>query len=261
MSKGNIALLDFDGYICKAYYASMSKGEDDFESMVSILENLVYSAISKMPKENTDVFIYMSGHTYKKDIYPSYKANRKKDEGLGAFRDYIKILYDNEIIIDNLLEADDKLIMAYEHWEAMGYNVVCFSDDKDLRHYCKNYCKININEELVQQDKNQMIVNRIVQFVAGDREDNIIGIYGLGEKKAQAELNKLGGVSIDNVIRLYRNKGINIDECLKNIILISPLHSTVVEDYDWIEPDTMKTILGHFKYWNRKVKEIYDETV
>ena len=103
-----------------------------------------------------------------------------------------------------------------------------FSDDKDLRYYCKRYCKINLSEEVVEQDEKDMEQRRIIQFLTGDKEDNIQGIYGIGEKKAVIELNKLGGVTIENVIRVYRNTGISIDGCLKNLILISPLYSKVI---------------------------------
>ena len=101
--------------------------------------------------------------------------------------------------------------------------------------------------------------HRIIQFLTGDKEDNIQGVYGIGEKKALIELNKLGGVTIENVIRVYKNKGISIDECLKNLILISPLYSKVIENYCYDE--LLNNIIGHFKYWNKKVKDIYYETV
>ena len=37
----DVALLDFDGYICKAYYATISKGSTDFDEMLALLEELV----------------------------------------------------------------------------------------------------------------------------------------------------------------------------------------------------------------------------
>ncbi len=258
MDKDSIALLDFDGFICKSYYAMLGKGSTDFDEMLALLEELVDAVVGKMP-EGTEVFKYISGHTYKKDIYPSYKINRKRDEVLGEYRDFIKLYYEGELIKSPVLEADDLIIMDYEHYTQEGFNVVVFSDDKDLRYYCKKYCKINLNEEITEQDENVMMTNRIVQFVAGDSEDGVSGIKGLGEKKATIELNNLGGITIDNVVRLYKNKEVSIDDCLKNIILISPLHSTVVDDYEWSPEDDMKNIVGHFKYWNKFIKEIYEE--
>lgn len=260
MTSENRALLDFDGFICKSYYAMLSKESTDFDEMLALLEELVEAAISKMP-EGTDVLKYISGHTYKKDIYPSYKANRKRDEVLGEYRDFIKLYYDGQLIKSPILEADDLIVMDYEHYTQEGFNVVVFSDDKDLRYYCKKYCKINLNEEIVEQKLDEMYINRIVQFIAGDREDGVQGIYGLGEKKALKELERLGGINTRNVIKLYKEKGISIDECLKNIILISPLHEMVVEDYEWSPEDDMKNILGHFRYWKDVVEEVYYKTI
>ena len=252
----DVALLDFDGYICKAYYATISKGSTDFDKMLALLEELVESAKSKVEKDAI-IKYYISGHTYKKDIYPSYKANRKKDLLLGEFREFAELYYGNELIKDDV-EADDLIVADYEEYDR-NFNPVVFSDDKDLRYYCKTYCKINLSEEIVEQDEKDMEQHRIIQFLTGDKEDNVQGIYGIGEKKAVIELNKLGGVTIENVIRVYRNTGISIDGCLKNLILISPLYSKVIENYCYDE--LLNNIIGHFRYWNKKVKDIYYETV
>ena len=253
----DVALLDFDGYICKAYYATISRGSIDFDEMLALLEELVESAKSKV-EEDAIIKYYISGHTYKKDIYPSYKANRKKDPLLGEFREFVKLYYGNKLIKDDA-EADDLIVADYEAYNKDRFTPVVFSDDKDLRYYCKRYCKINLSEEIIEQDEKEMEQFRIIQFLTGDKEDNIQGVYGIGEKKALIELNKLGGVTIENVIRVYKNKGISIDECLKNLILISPLYSKVVENYCYDE--LLNNIIGHFKYWNKKVKEIYYEAI
>lgn len=253
----DVALLDFDGYICKSYYATISKGSTDFDEMLAVLEELAKSAKSKLG-ENAIIRYYISGHTYKKDIYPSYKANRKKDPLLGEFREFVKLYYEDKLIKDNV-EADDLIVMDYERYNKAYLKPVVFSDDKDLRYYCKRYCKINLAEEIVEQDEKKMEQHRIIQFLAGDKEDNVRGVYGIGEKTALIELNKLGGITVENVIRVYKNKGIDIDECLKNLILISPLHSKVVEESYYNYYDIQDTIIGHFKYWNKKVKEIYNE--
>lgn len=254
----DIALLDFDGYICKAYYATISKGSTDFDEMLALLEKLVESAKSKIGKY-ADMNYYISGQTYKKDIYPSYKANRKKDPLLGEFREFVKLYYEDKIIKANV-EADDLIVMDYEFY-SKARNPVVFSDDKDLRYYCKTYCKINLSEEIVEQDEKEMEQHRIIQLLTGDKEDNVQGVRGIGEKKAVVELNKLGGITIENVIRVYRNKGVDIDECLKNLVLISPLYSKFIENYYYDDEDTLYNITGLFKYWSKKVGEIYNETI
>lgn len=256
--KDGVALFDFDGYVCKAYFAIKAKDIDDYDEMTSLIDELIESAKSKVPNCQC-VTLYMSGHTYKKDVYPSYKATRKKDEGLGLFREYCKMYYENDLYIDPLLEADDQLVLDYESLSKDSY-VVCFSDDKDLRHYCQNYCKINLDTQVIEQDKEEMKRNQVIQFIAGDREDNIKGIVGFGEKKAIVELEKLGGITVENAIRLYKNKNVDIDECMKNFILISPLHKEVIKDFMPCG-DMSDNILGHFRYWNDLIKRIYNEEI
>ena len=181
----DVALLDFDGYICKAYYATISKGSTDFDEMLAVLEELVESAKSKVEKDDI-IKYYISGHTYKKDIYPSYKAHRKKDPLLGEFREFVELYYGYELIKDDI-EADDLIVAVYEAYNKDGFNPVVFSDDKDLRYYCRAYCKINLSEEIVEQDEKEMEQYRIIQFLTGDKEDNDQGVYGIGEKKAVIE--------------------------------------------------------------------------
>lgn len=117
--------------------------------MLALLEELAESA--NQSRKDAIIKYYISGHTYKKDIYPSYKANRKKDPLLGEFREFVKLYYGNELIKDDV-EADDLIVADYEDYDR-NFNPVVFSDDKDLRYYCKRYCKINLSEEVVEQDE------------------------------------------------------------------------------------------------------------
>ena len=135
---------------------------------------------------------------------------------------------------------------------------VVFSDDKDLRYYNPQYCKININEEIsyeLDYEKKQLM-----QLLIGDKEDDIAGISKVGEKTAEKLLDMYGW-NIDSVIEIYRDKQISIDECLKNLLLISPIRKENVIDYKYGLDDstTLNNILGHFRYWNEKVTEIYNK--
>ena len=228
-----IGLLDFDGYICKAFYASIARLKDNFG----------HGAVIKV----------ISGHTYKKDVYPSYKLGRKRNEDLGAFREYVKLTYEDLKIVPNL-EADDVITMMAED---LG-NCIVFSDDKDLRYYNPQYCKININEEIGYEADYKK--KQLIQLLVGDKEDDIAGIPKVGEKTAEKLLDMYGW-NIDSVIEIYRDKQVTIDECLKNLLLISPIRKENVIDYRYGLDDstTLNNILGHFRYWNEKVTEIYNK--
>lgn len=250
-----IGLLDFDGYICKAFYASVARGEDGFEEMIKVLEDLTQAALEKL--EDTfgsgELIKVISGHTYKKDVYPSYKSKRKRNDDLGVFREYVKLTYDDLVVVPNL-EADDVIIMMADN---LGKCIV-FSDDKDLRYYHPQHCKININEKIERETDHKK--KQLIQLLVGDKEDNIAGVPKVGEKTAEKLLDMYGW-NVDSVIEIYKDKQITIDECLKNLLLISPIRKENVIDYKYGLDDstTLNNILGHFRYWNEKVTEIYNK--
>lgn len=244
------ALLDYDGFICKAYYAAVARNEmADIEEMEDVLNSLTECAKEKSGLEIKKV---ISGHTYKKDIYPSYKNHRKRNEGLGMFRDYIKIAHEDLICVPQL-EADDVITMMYDKYP----DSIVFSDDKDLRYYCPIYCKINLTEEISCQDN--FTEKQLEQMIIGDKEDGIDGIPKVGEKTAKKLLD-MYGYNIKSVIEIYKDKEINIDDCMKNLILVTPICKELVKDYKYglDENTTMNNIIGHFNYMNEKIKEIYN---
>lgn len=245
------ALLDYDGYICKAYYAAVSRNENaEIEEMEEILNSLTECA---QRKSELPIKKIISGHTYKKDIYPSYKCHRKRNEGLGMFREYVKLSQEDLICVPQL-EADDVITMMYSEYQ----DSIVFSDDKDLRYYCPIYCKINLTEEISTQD--DFINKQLEQMLIGDKEDGIEGIYKVGEKTAQKLLNTYG-YSLESVIKIYKDNNITIDDCMKNLILVTPICKEVVTDYKFGLDDktTINNIIGHFTYLNNKIKEIYED--
>jgi DNA polymerase-1 len=246
------ALLDYDGYVCKAYYAAIARELYDIEDAEKIMLDLENVAIDKAKaffNQDVEVGRFMSGHTFKKDIYPSYKIGRKKDEYLGAFRDYVKEKYMHKIIWDNCLEADDLITLAYES-KGREKNCIVFSDDKDLRYYNEQYCKINTTEEINFFDD---LGAKYEQMLYGDKEDDINGIPKVGEKTAKKLLQEYG-YSFKSVIEIYRDKGVDIDECMKQILLISPI------SYDYVSRNNKNTydmIIEQVQYFNKIIKEIY----
>lgn len=257
-----IGILDYDGYICKAYYAALSNGTDEISDMEEILNNLTVAALQKMKDaygKSAAIVKVMSGHTFKKDLYPSYKADRKRDEGVGMFREWVECS-DDKIIKIPYLEADDIAIMIYDECCKQN-NTVVFSDDKDLRYYCPCYCKINLTEEIqTEEDWEQ---KQLQQMLAGDREDNITGIPKIGMATAKKLLDQCG-YSLTNVVKIYKDHDIPMDECAKNLVLVTPICREYVKNYSYgfKEENTLKNILGHSAFFTELVKEIYlDENI
>lgn len=270
-----VALLDYDGYICKSFYANK---EDmmDFHSAEKILNDLRYAALDKTADyfkcSRVEVILLpiISGHSWKKDLYPSYKRTRKRDEFLGLYRDEISTR--KNVIKIEPLEADELLIVLADYIRTLGDNkYIIFSDDKDLRYYTERYCKINILEEVQEQDPQALIYNQLNQMLIGDKEDNINGLPKVGEKTAGKLLSNVG-YTFENVIKLYKDKNIDIDMTLRDLLLLIPLSDGYTEDsiygYDVAaailngqnpkEIDVHNALINQVKFLNKKVKEVYD---
>lgn len=260
----NLAILDYDGYIAKAYYAGRNKEElDNFEECYECLENMESYINNKTDMffqgEDYKVVKIISGHTLKKDIYPTYKANRNQDYYLGIFREEIKKR--EEIIVAEHIEADDLIILLNENYRDSS---LVFSDDKDLHKFCKWTCKIN---EGFQPNKEHFSKEeQLIQLMVGDSIDNIKGIPDIGEYRAKKYLKQVG-YTLENVIRLYRDRKIELGECVKNILLVHPFAKGVLEEWD-IKPLNinyitkgyiLEVITQTMEQISKKVKEVYNE--
>lgn len=269
------ALLDYDGFICKSFYAN----KDDmmnFEKAEQILNDLVYSAQEKTAKyfnckrQEVKVLKIVSGHSWKKELYPSYKRTRKRDEFLGIYR--TEILERPDVIKIEPLEADELLIVISDFLRAFNRNEgIVFSDDKDLRYYTDRYCKINITEQIVEQDIQSLIYNQLNQMLIGDKEDNINGVPKIGEKTAPKILSQYG-YSLANVIQVYKDKGIDIDMVLRDLLLLIPLADSYTTDSGYMyniasavtkgfkprELDVHNALIAQIEFLNDAVAEVYN---
>lgn len=270
------ALLDYDGFICKSYFAN-KEDMTNIESAKLILNDLKNSARQKTAEyfntsiANVLVLPIMSGHSWKKDIYPSYKRTRVRDEFLGLYRDQIKAEKDS-IYIDNL-EADELIIVIHQYLRAVNTDHIIFSDDKDLKYYATDYCKINTTEQPELLNEVEMWSRQLEQMMAGDSEDNIKGIPKVGMKTAEKMLT-VAGYSIENVIEGYKNKEVDIDSCLRDLLLIIPMSEDYIDDTETIyklaldvldgrsneyNNDANNAIISQIQFLNKKVTEIYDK--
>lgn len=271
-----IAILDFDGYICKSFYANKDDMMDTLKAE-SILLDLYQSAVTKVKdyfKDRTSptkIIPVVSGHSWKKDIYPSYKRQRKRDEYLGLYRE--RIINKYKPVMIETLEADEVIVMLADYLRAIGRDdYVVFSDDKDLRYYTERYCKINITEQIVEQDIIALQYDQCCQMIIGDREDNIQGVPKVGEKTAPKLLNEYG-FTLDGVIRIFKDKGIDIDQTLRDLLLIIPMSDSylnltepayrvanqIINEREVDMLDVHNSIISQVQYLNDKVKSIYNK--
>lgn len=270
------AILDFDGFVCKSFYANNDDPMNPYLAR-NILRDLTSAAVEKtaahfgIDKDHVKVLPIMSGHSWKKDIYPSYKRKRKKDDFLGAYRDIIK--QSPSIITIPQLEADEVIVMLSDYLTDINCNnYIVFSDDKDLKYYTPNFCRINITEEITINDTGDIYTLALEQMLAGDGEDSIKGIPNVGMKTAQ-KLLSIYGYDLMGVIQCYKDKGIDIDACLRDLLLIIPLsemYREETEEFKKASRDILKgdmpldwsisqVIISQIQYLNKKVKEVYNK--
>lgn len=243
------ALLDYDGYVCKALYAAISSG--DVSEAPRILDELTQSAIDKTHKYFDDlpveVIKVMSGHSWKKDAYPTYKAKRKKDPRVKEFRDWV-LETDDTILKVEPFEADEVLVIMHDY--LCNYNIedcIVFSDDKDLHYVTLLNCKINTTEEVdIRYDEDKLFC----QMLAGDKEDCVNGINKVGIKIADKLLKEKGEYNLENVIQVYKDKNVTEEECNKQLNLINPIKREFFQDEDKMLYD----IIGA-KLINREIPE------
>jgi len=138
---------------------------------------------------------------YRMDMYDEYKQNRKKpkeEEEAKKYEDFFAVLNNlpeelEETLKFRGIEADDilaflvdKLSINYEHtW--------VISSDKDLYQLIDNNVSIynifgrkeitkDILEETFDVTPDEYLLSRIIE---GDKSDNIVGVEGIGPKRAQ----------------------------------------------------------------------------
>lgn len=262
----NYAVFDYDGFICKSFFAAC---RDEIKAQ-EILADLTYTAIDKARRyfdyEDTKPILIVSGHSWKKDLYKGYKISREKDPYVSAYRDYI-IEEVADAIKSRSLEADELCIMLHDYMEINNDNCIIFSDDKDLKYSSKLSCGINLIEEIKENHTEEELYK---QMLAGDKEDDIAGIPKVGMKTAEKILNE-NGFNIEGVIKAYKDKQIPVDECIKNINLIIPMKrkfNNNLKDYDSVcralmlygkieEVLISRVQQGQLEYLQGKAKEMY----
>lgn len=261
--------LDYDGFICKSFFAA----HRDESQAEEILYDLTKTAIDKANKyfdtDELKTYYIVSGHSWKKDLYPDYKANRERDPYVGAYRDYI-ISTTYNIVKPETLEADELCIMLHDYAIEKGDECIIFSDDKDLRYSSLVNCKINLTEQIDLSYNEKYLYQ---QMLAGDKEDDIKGIPKVGMKVADRLLDS-NGYNIEGVIKTYRDKGIAKDECKKNLNLIIPMKKEfnikpnvymetcrrIVNDWNPNDYEYLIDVVkkGQLEYINNKVEAIYE---
>ena len=207
-------LLDGSSYIYRAYY-----GIRDVATTGGMVTNAVYGftrmLLGLMQEHNPDylavVFDRPREETFRRDIYPEYKAHRDAmPEDLAPQILYIKQML-QALNIPALeapgFEADDVIATLARRYAAEGLQVTVVTGDKDLMQIVSDeICLLDTMKDTLCGP--QQVFERFgvppelvtdVLGLAGDTSDNIPGVPGIGEKTASELVQRFG--SLEGVLK------------------------------------------------------------
>ncbi len=158
------------------------------------------------------IFTLSPRKTFRHDLYPEYKANRKnkpKPMLFSPLREWTKTAYDSWEFPN--LEADDVMgILAKSH--TVPAPKIIISADHDMEGVPCNLYKPGSNRNRVKtityKEANKY---HLYQTLTGDSGDNYPGAPGIGPKRAEAVLQEW---TWDEVVAAYESKGLNETEAL-----------------------------------------------
>ncbi len=190
-----IALVDGDILCYRIGFATQEENEDvAIRTMASFMEDLVMFQVNV-----SDWTTFLTGKTnFRNDVAVTapYKGNRKgeKPKHHSLLREYLMYSWNGQV--SENCEADDEIAIAATKY---GDDSIIVSLDKDFDqvqgwHY-----------NFVKKDKyyithEEGLLNFYMQFLIGDRIDNIIGVKGIGPKKAHKLLNELSEKEMWDVV-------------------------------------------------------------
>jgi DNA polymerase-1 len=214
-------LLDAYALIFRAYYAfinnPMTNSKGLNTSTILGFVNTMDEVLRKETPSHIAVVFDPSGPTFRKDLYPEYKANREATpEDIKLTIPWIKKIieaYNIPVVEVENFEADDVIGTLAFKAEKEGFTVFMMTPDKDYSQLVSdnifmfkpkrsgNDIEIlgpkEINEKFQTSDPKQVID---VLALWGDSSDNVPGVPGIGEKTAKKLISEYG--SVENV---YKN--------------------------------------------------------
>ncbi|WP_462137867.1 DNA polymerase I [Candidatus Mycalebacterium sp.] len=208
-------LIDGSSYVFRAYYAvdrAFSTSSGFPTNAVFGFSNILRKFIKDFEPQFMGVVFDSKGRTFRKEIYPEYKANRDAPpEDLSPQIEKIMELTEAmgvRMVQKEGFEADDLMATIAVAAEKRGEEVVLVTGDKDFCQLVSE--KITIYDPMKESktriagvvEKYGLPPGKFVDFLAlvGDSSDNIPGVEGVGPKGAAKLLAEYG--SLEN---LYEN--------------------------------------------------------
>lgn len=232
-----IILVDGNNFLYRAYYstihAGMTNSRNEPTGAVRVYINMLNNLHKKHPGSSLAVVFDAHGPSFRKELYPEYKATRKPmpddlRSQLPWIRRYITASGYPLIEVPGV-EADDVLGSYAVSAEEQGIPLIIESGDKDLAQLVARNVRIEDTMNGTVLDRAGVIEKfgvppeliRDFLTLKGDKVDNVPGMTGIGDKSAQAVLNGIGDLDaiterLDEVAKLkFRGAGAFKEKFLK----------------------------------------------
>jgi len=216
MGASRLFLIDGSSYIYRAYYAirHLSNSSGVATNAVYGFTQMLLKVLRDHQPDAVAVVFDSKGPSFRKEIYPEYKANRvAMPEDLVPQIPLIKQVVKGFNLPALELpgyEADDIIATLARRAERAGLDVTVVTGDKDLMQIVSEHVRLldtmkdqvygveEVTERFGGPDK---VVE--VQALAGDSSDNVPGVPGIGEKTARQLIAEYG--SLENLLANAEN--------------------------------------------------------
>ena len=211
-------LIDGMALIYRSYYAfinnPLSTSEGFPTSAIYGFLNSIFKILNEEKPDYISIALDAQKPTFRHDIFPDYKANRKKmpDDLRLQIPEIKKILskINANVLIDEGYEADDIIATVVKQIKEKNVSTYIVTGDKDIMQLVDDNVFIynpgnKFSGPIVYDrqkvfDKWSVPPNKICDLLSimGDSSDNIPGVKGVGPKTASKLINEFGGV--DNLL-------------------------------------------------------------
>jgi DNA polymerase-1 len=204
-------LIDGSSYIYRAYFAirHLSNSKGMATNAIYGFTNMLIKVMREHKPDHLAVIFDSKGPTFRKEIYPEYKATRSAmPDDLIPQIPYIKRVVDafNLPGIERAgFEADDILATLAKTMASQNLQVTVVTGDKDLMQIVNDRVRLldTMKDKISGPDE---VFARFggadkvieVQALAGDSSDNVPGVPGIGEKTAKQLIDQFG--SVENLL-------------------------------------------------------------
>ena len=173
------------------------------------------------------VLVFSGPNNFRKELDPSYKANRagsRKPVGYSVLKDWLFKNYDCKV--HPRIEADD--LMGIMQTSGKLGKTMIVSDDKDM-HQIPGLLYRPSEGVVKEISVNEAYRYHMLQTLCGDKADNYPGLPGCGEKKTEVILDCSPDDYWGSVVEAFEKAGLTYEDALLQARLSKILH---VKDYD-----------------------------